>query len=175
MGKWIQSGTFWRVDQFTPLLANGNYPQNGDVVFLAVVLPWHNDAFVALVNPVYVTLAGLAAFALGRELGAPRATALLATAVFVALPVVGLGTKRGRPRPTPMMRGRAGRRRAGPGPPQPRRACPSDLALAGVALDLSLGTKWYATWAVVAVPGGGSRPSSGSVARPEWWLGGRAR
>ena len=35
---------------FAPLLANGNYPHDGDVLFLSVVLPWSNDAFVRPFN-----------------------------------------------------------------------------------------------------------------------------
>ena len=31
-----------------PLLAHGNYPNNGDVVLLSTVLPWHNDFLVRL-------------------------------------------------------------------------------------------------------------------------------
>ena len=37
IGRWIQSGSIWRIDQFVPLQANGNYPHNGDLVFLSVV------------------------------------------------------------------------------------------------------------------------------------------
>lgn len=149
LGKWIQSGTVWRVDEFVPLLANGNYPQNGDVVFLAVVLPWHNDAFVALVNPVYAAVSALAVFALGRELGAPRSTALLAGVVFAALPIVGLVTN-GQAMTDSMMMAVFGagllflvRHH--------RTDRASDLALAGLGLGLALGTKWYGTWAVAAV------------------------
>ncbi|MEA2308243.1 MAG: hypothetical protein QOI65_529 [Thermoleophilaceae bacterium] len=149
VAKWIQSGTFWRVDQYTPFLANGNYPQNGDVVFLAVLLPWRNDAFIALVNPLYVALAGVAVYALARELGAARATGALAGSLFVALPVVALGTN-GQAMTDSMAFALLGagalflvrRERTGR---------TSDLVLAGLALGLALGTKWYATWGVGAI------------------------
>src|SRR6185295_18819157 len=47
-GRWIQDGTMWQIDQFVPLLAQGNYPNNGDVVLLSTMLPWHNDFLVRL-------------------------------------------------------------------------------------------------------------------------------
>src|SRR4051794_36778394 len=39
IARWIQHGTLWRVDQFIPGLAQGNYPENGDVATLGAVLP----------------------------------------------------------------------------------------------------------------------------------------
>ena len=36
--------------EFVPRFSIGTYPNNGDVVFLAAVLPWRSDAFVRLVN-----------------------------------------------------------------------------------------------------------------------------
>ena len=48
VGRWIQHHSMWQIDQFTPLLAHGNYPNNGDIVLLSTVLPWHNDFLVRL-------------------------------------------------------------------------------------------------------------------------------
>jgi Dolichyl-phosphate-mannose-protein mannosyltransferase len=149
VARWIQSGTFWQVDQFVPFLANGNYPHNGDVVFLAVLLPWRNDAFIALVNPLYVALAGVAVYALARELGAARSTGALTGALFAALPVVALGTN------GQAMTDSMAFALLGAGAVfllrHERSAHTSDLVLAGVALGLAFGTKWYAVWAVGAV------------------------
>ena len=151
VGKWIQTGTFWRVDQFTPLLPNGNYPQTGDVVFLAVIQPWRNDWLAGAVNPLFVALAAAAVYAIARELGALRPHALLGAAVFASLPVVGgaangsgmtdslfymcLGTailfllrhERGAPR--------------------------AELWVAALALGIAFGTKWYALFAVPSIFG----------------------
>src|SRR5207248_9501328 len=32
VARWIQLGSMWQIDQFVPLLAHGDYPNNGDVV-----------------------------------------------------------------------------------------------------------------------------------------------
>lgn len=149
VARWIQSGSFWQVDQFTPLLANGNYPHNGDVVFLAVVMPWENDAFVRFVGTPFVFVAGLAVYAIARELGAPRATSVLAGAVFASLPALSFAAHEGA-KTDPIMLAtfgagalfllrhfRTGRR--------------SDLVLAGLGLGIAFGTKWYGVTSVAGV------------------------
>src|SRR4029079_15993038 len=88
LGRWIQSGSFWQVDQFVPDLAHGNYPQNGNVVQLAAVLPWRVEAFARWTGLPYMLLAGLAVYATALELRAPRASAALAAAAFASVPVV---------------------------------------------------------------------------------------
>jgi len=141
VARWIQTGTVWQIDQFVPLLAQGNYPHNGDVVLLSTVLPWHNDFLVRLPITFYLVALAVAVFAVARELGAAQATSVLAAAVIVSMPVVGLATI---PRALPdslmwatytcgvlfLLRHARTRRR-------------SDLVLAGVALAVACGTKWY--------------------------------
>jgi hypothetical protein len=141
VARWIQTGTVWQIDQFVPLLAQGNYPHNGDVVLLSTVLPWHNDFLVRLPITFYLVALAVAVFAVARELGAAPAASLLAAAVVVSMPVVGLATI---PRALPdslmwatytcgvlfLLRHARTRRR-------------SDLVLAGVALAVACGTKWY--------------------------------
>ena len=92
VGRWIQNGTMWQIDQFVPLLAQGNYPNNGDVVLLSTVLPWHNDFLVRLPITFFLATTAVAAFAVARELRAPHAASLLAAAAVVSLPVVGFAT-----------------------------------------------------------------------------------
>ena len=141
VGRWLETGSIWQVDQFTPLLPNGNYPHNGDLIFLTVVGAFDSDAFVRVVNVPFLALAGVAAYALARELAAPRATAVLCGAVFAALPVMNLATFDGA-KTDPIMlacfgagavflvrHGRRGRR--------------SDLVFAGLGIGLAFGTKWY--------------------------------
>jgi hypothetical protein len=141
VARWIQTGTVWQIDQFVPLLAQGNYPHNGDVLLLSTVLPWHNDFLVRLPITFYLVVLAVAVFAVARELGAARATSVLAAAAIVSMPVVGLATI---PRALPdslmwaayttgvlfvLRHARTGRR--------------TDLVLAGVALAIACGTKWY--------------------------------
>ena len=148
VAEWINGGSFWAVDDFVYDRAAGNYPQTGDVYMLAVILPFDYDFLARLVGWPFVALLGLAVFAAARELAASRATAALVAAAVLAMPAVvyiapvGLGD--------PEMLGlfaaggffllRWWRTRAG-----------FDLALAGIGLGLSLGTRWYAVYAVGAV------------------------
>jgi hypothetical protein len=151
VAAWIQSGTFWRVDQFTPIQANGNYPHNGDVVFLAAVLPWRNDAFTALVNVPFVGLAGLSVYAIARELRAPRSAAVAMGAAYAALPVVTLTVSGGAFTDAVMLAA------FGAGVlflvRHSRTARRSDLLLGGLGLGVAFGTKWAAVPAVLVVVG----------------------
>ncbi len=149
VGRWIQLHSMWQIDQFVPLLAHGNYPNNGDVVLLSTVLPWHNDFLVRLPITFYLVTTAIAVFAIARELRAPLAASVLAGAVVVSLPVVGIATI---PRALPdslmwttfacgvlflLRHARTGRR--------------SDLVLAGIALGVAAGTKWYGVSSVAVV------------------------
>ncbi|MEA2157123.1 MAG: hypothetical protein QOE11_3263, partial [Solirubrobacteraceae bacterium] len=149
VARWIQTGSVWQIDQFVPLLAHGDYPHNGDVVLLSTVLPWHNDFLVRLPITFFLVTTAVAVFAVARELRAPHAAAVLAAAAAVSLPVVGIATI---PRALPdslmwttfacgvlflLRHARTGRR--------------SDLVLAGVALAIACGTKWYGVSSVAGV------------------------
>jgi hypothetical protein len=149
VGKWIQSGTFWRVDQFTPLLPNGNYPQTGDVVFLAAIQPWRNDWLAGAVNPLFILLTGAAVYAVARELGALRPHALLGAALLVSMPVVGAAAN-GSGMTDSMFYACLGAAilfllRHERGAPR------AELWLAVLALGLAFGTKWYSLFAVPSI------------------------
>ncbi|HVF77727.1 MAG TPA: glycosyltransferase family 39 protein [Solirubrobacteraceae bacterium] len=149
IGRWIQDGTMWKIDQFVPLLAQGNYPNNGDVVLLSTILPWHNDFLTRLPSVFFLATTAVAAFAVARELRAPPAASLIAAAAVVSLPVVGFVTI---PRALPdaimwttyacgvlyLLR-------------HARTNLRSDLVLAGVALGIAAGTKWYGVSSVPVV------------------------
>ena len=141
IGRWIQTGTLWQIDQFVPLLAHGNYPNNGDVVMLSTVLPWHNDFLVRAPIVFFLGVTAVAVVAVARELRAPAAASVLAAAAVVSVPIVGLATI---PRALPdsllwamftcgvlflLRHARSGRT--------------SDLMLAAAALAVAFGTKWY--------------------------------
>ena len=149
IARWIQGHSMWQIDQIVPLLAQGYYPNNGDVVLLSAVLPWHNDFFARVPMAFYVAVTAVAVFAVARELRASHAGSLLAAAAVVSLPVVGVVTI---PRALPdallfatfacgvlflLRHARSGRR--------------SDLVLAGVALGIAAGTKWYGVSSVAVV------------------------
>ncbi len=147
-GRWIQSGSLWQLDQFLPQLAHANYPQNGDVVLLATMLPWHNDFLVRAPIALCVLLAAIAVAACARELRAPLSACVLAGAAVIAVPVVGVSSI---PRAMPdallfwtfatgalflLRHARTGRS--------------SDLVLAGTALGIGCGTKWYGLSSIAA-------------------------
>jgi hypothetical protein len=141
IGRWIQTGSLWQIDQFVPLLAHGNYPNNGDVVMLSTVLPWHNDFLVRAPICFFLLVTAVAVAAVARELRAPAAASVLAAAAIVSLPIVGLATI---PRALPdsllwatytvgvlfLLR-------------HARTAKRSDLLLAATSLAIAFGTKWY--------------------------------
>jgi hypothetical protein len=148
VGRWIQSGTVWELDQFLPQLAHANYPNNGDVVLLATVLPWHNDFLVRAPVALFVILTAIAAGALARELRAPAAACVLVGAAIIALPVVGL-TSIPRAFPDALMwwtfaTGALFLLR------HARTNRTSDLVIAGIALGIGCGTKWYGFSSVFA-------------------------
>ncbi len=149
IARWIQGHSMWQIDQIVPLLAQGYYPNNGDVVLLSAVLPWHNDFLARVPMAFYLAVTAVAVFAVARELRASHAGSLLAAAAVVSLPVVGVVTI---PRALPdallfamfacgvlfgLRHVRSARR--------------SDLVLAGVALGIAAGTKWYGVSSVPVV------------------------
>ena len=148
VADWIRSGTFWPIFDLLPYDTTGNYPQNGDVLMLASVLPWRADAFARLAVLPYVGLAGLATYALGLELRANRARAALMACVVTATPILLLAGVASA-LPDVVMYATFGSGlvflvRAG------RTRMVADAALAGVGLGIAFGTKWYAVPAVAA-------------------------
>lgn len=149
VARWIETGSIWQVDNLLPYVAPGNYPNNGDVILLAGVLPWHNDFLSHLSMYPFWALSGIATYALARELGARRSAAVLAGSLLAAVPAVAAPALAHSLVDTMMLFGFAAgiafllrHRRTGQ---------TSDLVLAGLALGLSFGTKWYAVSSVAIV------------------------
>src|SRR6266516_2638023 len=148
VARWIQTGSLWGVHDFVPNRAPGDYPQTGDLYLLAAVLPWKADFLARFVAVPFLGLLAAAVYAAGREFGASRSPSLLAAAALVAMPAVGSIAVSGLVDIEMLATFAAGgyfllrRRRTGDR---------FDLVCAGVALGLSLGTRWYAVPAVAAV------------------------
>lgn len=138
---WLQSGSLWTISSFNPGRATGYYPNNGDVVLLASILPWRDDFLTKFLEVPFLALLSLGVYMAGIELGARRAAAAMSGALVVAVPTLGF-VAGGTGLPDPMLcawmacgiaflvRHWRTRRTA-------------DLALAGVGLGLAFGTKWY--------------------------------
>ncbi len=147
--RFIQTGTLWRTTQFLPGQAQGNYPQYGDLLLLAATLPWHSLSLVRYVDPLMLGLAGLGTYAIARELRAPGPTALLSALALISIrPTLNTALPDVLTDPTFLACFAAGTlfllrywRTA-------RRA---ELALAGLAFGLAVGTKWYGLTDVPAV------------------------
>lgn len=141
VADWIQSGSAWQITQHIPQQAQGAYPHNGDVLLLAVVLPWHSDFLVRFAEYPFLVLAAAALVAAARELGCTRSTAALVALALVSVPAV-LHSAVGQAMPdTVLVAGFACAllfvlRHA-------RTRSHIDLALAGAGLGLGFGTKWY--------------------------------
>src|SRR4051794_3689889 len=86
--RWIQTHSLWEIDQFNVDFAGGTYPDNGNIMQLALVLPWRSLFAVRYVGVAFLALAAVAVYAGAIELRAPRATAALAAAAVVATPSV---------------------------------------------------------------------------------------
>jgi hypothetical protein len=146
---WSQQHGFWQIHQFIPYLAHGNYPNNGDVLSLLAVLPFHDLGLARFVFVPWLALTGLGVCALARELGAPRSSAVVFGSAAAGLPIVARSALVGVV-PDVVMYATfvAGllflvrHRRTG---------SRAELVLAGVGLGLALGTKWYGVSAFAVV------------------------
>jgi hypothetical protein len=172
--RYIQSGSLWQNIQYLPGQAQGNYPQNGDVLMLAVTLAWHSLAMVRLLDPLLLALAAVGVYAIGRELGAPApAAALSALALMAIRPTLG-------PAVTDVLTDPAFLAGFAAGTlfllRHWRTGARSELLLAGAGLGLAFGTKWYGltdvpalllVWIAASLLAGRSRRA---LARDTGWL-----
>jgi len=138
---WIGTHSIWHVGAFLPYLQVRTYPTNGDLLSLAAILPWHDDAFLRVLALPLLGLTALSVYAIGQELRAGGVTSTLLATAAVS-PSVILATAIDELKPDAFMyatfagglfflvrHGRTGRR--------------ADLLLAGVGLGLAFGSRWY--------------------------------
>ncbi len=152
-----------------PRFPTGAYPNNGDAVFLALMLPWHSDAFVRLAEVPWLALTGVATYAIAIELRASRGTALLFAAMLLAVRAISSFALVQLDPDTFLLAtfGCAALFLVR----NLRRRDRSESILAGVGLGLAFGTTWYgvpATVALLAVWGAVSLlrgPRAAAVAR----------
>ena len=149
VARWLQEDSVWGLHQFIADYSNATYPMNGNVIVAAVLLPFDSAFLARLVAVPYWALAGAGAYAIARELGAPRAPAVLGATALAALPVSIRSGLEGVQTDAPMLACMAAGvlfllRHA-------RTAATADLVLAGVGLGLAFGTKWYAVTGVAAI------------------------
>jgi hypothetical protein len=148
IARFIQSGSLWRVDQFLPGFATAQYPNDGDFLLLSAILPWRDLAFVRFVIVPFYALTAIGVYALALELRSTRAAAATMAAALVTVPALSLLALDGLPDAIALAMFAAGLvflvRHA-----RSRRR--SELALAGLALGIAFGTKWYGTTAVAVV------------------------
>lgn len=147
--RWIQDGSVWSVGHYAVGWAFGAYPNNGEVVQLGAMLPWHSDAFVRLVGFPYVVFSGMAVYALARELRAPRSAATAWACASVAIPASLLAALEYQKTDIVMLAcfvsgGAFLLRHA-------RSGASSDLLLAGLGLGLAFGSRWYGVSGAAAV------------------------
>lgn len=83
--RWMQAGSIWHINEFLPRFPTGAYPNNGDALFLALMLPWKSDAFVRLAEVPWLALTGVAIYAMAIELRVSRGTAVLFAAMVLAV------------------------------------------------------------------------------------------
>lgn len=145
----IRSGSLWHISQFLPGQAQANYPLNGDMLMLALALPWHSLAFVRYDGVPLLLVTGLGLYATARELGAPAAQSTLTSLALLALgPVVVPAVQDVQSDACFLAgfavgllflcrHGRTGDRR--------------DLILSGLGLGIAFGTKWYGLTDIPAV------------------------
>jgi hypothetical protein len=149
VARWLQADSLWGLHQFIPDYSNATYPQNGNLLVTAVMLPFDSAFLARLVAAPYWAMAAAGMYAVSREIGAPRTAAPLAAAAFAAVPVMAGAGLDGVQTDAPMLACLAAgvlfllrHHRNGRTP---------ELVLAGVALGLAFGTKWYAVPGVAAI------------------------
>ncbi len=151
VAEWIRTGSLFDAGAFFPLFQVRTYPNTGDVLYLATILPFGNDAFLRFATLPLLAVTGIAVYALARELRAPAATAALLGAAVIAVPSV-TQPALDNIKPDVFMYATfaAGLtflvRHA-------RTGLRVDLLLAGAGIGLAFGSRWYGISSAVVVVG----------------------
>lgn len=149
VAAWIQSGSIWGIHVYLPDVSPGHYPNNGDVMLLAAVLPWRNEFLVHYAMYPFFVMTGVAVYGLGRELRARRSSATVAACLVLAVPAVAVAALVSTLVDAVLLFTFAtgvlflARHR--------RTGLTAELVLAGLSLGVAFGTKWYGVSAVACV------------------------
>ena len=159
--RWLQQGSIWQIADWVPGSFYGSGPGNGSVLVLSAMLPFDNDFLARLAIYPYVVLTVIALHALARECGAPAPLATLIALMTGAAPVIVQPALVNSLLDPVMYAALAAgllflvRHH--------KHGSRSDLALAGLALGICFGTKFYGytTVAAIAVVWAGARLLAG--------------
>jgi hypothetical protein len=142
IADWLRTGSLWQFTDYSPGWAFGAYPHSGNVLQTAVILPWHHDFLLRLVGTTCLLATGLAVYALGAELGAPRPLALVAAVMAAMVPTATIvGLDHGQ---TDLVAAAGFASAALFAVRHARTGERSELVLVALGLGLAFGTKWYA-------------------------------
>ncbi len=149
LGRWVQSDTIWNIEHIGAQIATGYYPQDGNLIQLTAVLPWESDFLYRLVNLPFMGFLFLAVYGIGRELQASRPTALAIGAAMLAMPTVAVPGLLAAIPDVILLAALATGLLFLLRESRTHRAV--DLILAGVALGIAFGSKWYGVTTVGVV------------------------
>lgn len=149
VAEWIRTGSLLEAGSFFPLFQVRTYPNTGDVLYLAGILPFGNDAFLRFTTLPLLALTGLGIYTLAREFGASGPSSALVAALVISMPAVAQPTLTNI-KPDVFMYatfscGLAFLTR------HARTKQRSDLLLAGLGIGLAFGSRWYGISAAVVV------------------------
>jgi hypothetical protein len=141
LARWMQTGSFWELTAYAAYLNHATYPQSGSMMLLAVTLPWSSTFATSYAGAPFLAATAVAVYALAREVGAPRSSSALAGTAVASLPAVATPALLHVMVDAPMLAwfatGALFLLRSA------RNGDEGELLLAGCALGLSFGTKWY--------------------------------
>ena len=86
--RWLQQGSIWEIADWVPGSFYGSGPGNGSALVLSAMLPFDNDFLARLAIYPYVVLLVIALHVLARECGAPAPLATLIALMTSAAPVI---------------------------------------------------------------------------------------
>jgi len=85
---WMKKGTLFLLHAPDQIIDYGHFPINGELFASWLLLPFHNDLLVNIMNFPITLLGGIACYAIARELGLTRKEASFAPALICFAPMI---------------------------------------------------------------------------------------